>query len=108
MTVGDHINIHGSIISYNIVKNEIRFKYTWVHKNDQNVLYALSSNYLSDKRRGKIRRRRCQLSGLYGAIALPPQLVCPPARPGHERGVLGRWRGLGPRAALAAGPHRAR
>src|SRR5262245_53815639 len=57
MTVGDHINIHGSIISYNIVKNKIRFKYTWVHKNDQNVLYALSSNYLSDKRRGKIRQR---------------------------------------------------
>src|SRR5215471_9711322 len=59
MTVGDHINIHGSMISYNIVKNKIRFKYTWVHKNDQNVLYALSSNYLSDKRRGKIRPRSC-------------------------------------------------
>src|SRR5499427_6778939 len=57
MTVGDHINIHGSMISYNIVKNKIRFKYTWVHKNDQNVLYALSSNYLSDKRRGKIRQK---------------------------------------------------
>src|SRR5215470_8227759 len=56
MTVGDHINIHGSIISYNIVKDKIKFKYTWVHKNDQNVLYALSSNYLSDKRRGKIRQ----------------------------------------------------
>src|SRR5262250_1350286 len=55
MTVGDHINIHGSIISYNIVKDKIKFKYTWVPKNDQNVLYALSSNYLSDKRRGKIR-----------------------------------------------------
>src|SRR6516162_3345068 len=55
MTVGDHINIHGSMISYNIVKNKIKFKCTWVHKNDQNVLYALSSNYLSDKRRGKIR-----------------------------------------------------
>src|SRR6516162_8686596 len=57
MTVGDHINIHGSMISYNIVKNKIKFKCTWVHKNDQNVLYALSSNYLSDKRRGKIRPR---------------------------------------------------
>ena len=44
------------MISYNIVKNKIKFKCTWVHKNDQNVLYALSSNYLSDKRRGKIRR----------------------------------------------------
>src|SRR5215831_8751669 len=77
MTVGDHINIHGSIISYNIVKNKIRFKYTWVHKNDQNVLYALSSNYLSDKRRGKIRLKWRTL----GIIATPHMTRSAPRPP---------------------------
>jgi len=56
------------MISYNIVKNKIKFKCTWVHKNDQNVLYALSSNYLSDKRRGKIRRTPKDKGGYQYAV----------------------------------------
>src|SRR5262249_3259186 len=57
---------------------------------------------------GRARRGWHQLSGLYEAIALPPELVCPPARPGHERGLLWGRRGLDPHAALAADPDRAR
>src|SRR5262249_22940162 len=56
----------------------------------------------------RARRWWRQLSGLYRTIALPAQLVRAPTRSGHERGLLRGRHGRDPRAALAAGPDRAR